>query len=650
MGGKGTQGMGPNDKNWKDHHGLENLVGTKFSHLLDQQDAEPLPAPDAQAVDPKAIPLEEAETAEPILAPKEVKSDLSENSDRLMKLKLAIVACLNLPRSIFISSFFLNFLGLALPLVILQVYDRILPNRSVDTLALLMIGLAAVIVLDSLMKISRSFIMGWAAVRQSFQQEIDAVERIIHAPASEFDKDSPSLWMDRLDAVAEINKFNGGSAPLILLDLPFILIYMTVIFLVGGWLVGIPLFLIGVFGFLAVRRSLGLQKLLEQRAELDSRRYDFIAECLFGVQTVKSMAMEPLMQRRFERLQQASAEIGHKTILHGDDMQSFGNMFANFAMITMVSLGSIGVMYGNLSIGALACCTLLSGRIISPVLRGIGIWTELQNVVIAYERAQKLYELPTPEKNQIPSEDCLGGITFQQVSYTDAKGNLPSVSDISLNIKPGEFIGIRGTDESGVASMIKLMRGEIQPVDGSIYIDGHNVNGPNFQNLAHKISYVPARAVLFRGTLLENITMFKPGMRIDAAREAARLIGLEEEIHRLPEGYDTVVGDGIADKLPMGMIQRVAIARAIARQPKILILNQANSTLDMNADKKFSDGLMALRGQMTIIVVSNRPSLLKLTDRAYDMKDGKISVQEMTPQPMESRATLGKTRVTNSTS
>lgn len=552
----------------------------------------------------------------------------------LNAIKAAYSHCLDLPRSVIISSFFINLLGLALPLVILQIFDRVLPNQATETLAFLIIGLCGIVFLEGALKIARAYVMSWDALKMGFTHEIESIKRILGANSQDFGSDCPSTWIDRLEALAELNGFYGGPARLVMLDLPFALIFLTVIALVGGPLVMIPLAVIAAFASHTAVKGTNLHSVLQERSLQDGKRYDFIVECLNGIQTIKCKAMEPLMQRRFERLQQSTAQISFKTILYGSDMQSSGSLFANVTMISVVTVGSLIVMNGQLSIGALACCTLLSSRLVQPVLRGISVWSELQNVSISLERAQPLFGLPPcqPPPNHI--EHIKGAITIRDLTCAKKNGPGYLFHNLNLTVEPGQVIGLRGDEASGKSLLIKAILGNFTAESGSVHVDGHNVTSPAYADIARSICSIGIGAPIFAGTVLENIAMFRTGTAIDAARTAATLIGLEDEIQKLPEGYDTIIGSGISDTLSEGFQQRICIARVIAQSPKILLFDEANTMLDHRSDAKLREGLNKLKGTMTILLVSNRPSLLAISDKIFNISDGNLQRVQADGSPL----------------
>ena len=538
--------------------------------------------------------------------------------------KSAVAHCLHLPPSVIISSFFINLMALALPLVILQIFDRVVPNQASETLLLLVIGLTCVILIEGLLKVARAHVMGWIALQKSFANEVDAVNRILNARASDLGSDSQNVWIGRLDAQRDLDAFYGGPARLIIIDLPFVLIFLFMITLIGGYLVLVPLAVFAGFAVHAIIKGTHLRSLLQERAVQDERRHDFVIECLSGIQAIKSRAMEPQMQRRFERLQKASSHVSFKTILHGNNMQSSINFFANTMLISVVSFGALAVMNTHMSIGALACCSLLSGRMVQPLMRGISIWSELQNVVVFKQNAKPLFGLPPYEPVQSRREVCKGKISIRNLKYADRTGAGFILNGINLMVEPGEIVGIRGEDDSGKSLLIRMLHGDFVADEGSVLIDGYDVASSDYALIADQICYVGSSARVFHGTILENITMFRSGGALEAAREAARLIGLEDDIHMLPEGYDTRINGGISGTLPEGLLQRICIARVIANSPKILLFDKANVMLDLPSDLKLREGLKKLKGRMTIVIASNRPSFLTIANTILQLRNGRL--------------------------
>ncbi len=616
----------------------------------------PRPVAQTDRVRPYAAPIPETDPSPPAplpvietrrRAPNAPMSDRAieflpnaeQKPDRFKALTAALSKCTDLPRSVLVGSFFLNLLGLAMPLAMLQIYDRILPNNATDTLALLTLGLMTAFFLEAVLKVVRSHVMGWASVHNGFHRQYDAVNHMLRGRTADIDKTPAGDWMDSFDALGELNTFFGGNSRLILVDLPLAVIFLAMILTIGGWLALVPLTLITGFAILTVLRGRRLREVLMARADQDNKRYDFLVECLSGIHTIKGLAMESFMQRRFERLHKASSLASYDTVLIGNKVQAIGSLFANVTQISIVTVGALLVMNGLLSIGALVCCSLLSSRLTQPVIRGLGVWSELQNVELAEERAARFNDVEIDDiETELASHDyrlpeVRGAITFDAVSYDPGSSEERALHNVTLEIAPGEFIGLRGEDGSGRGILAALIMGDLAPSTGTVTLDGIQPYGKYRRLLNQRIGHAAANPVVFEGTILENITMFGPGIRLEAARRAAQLIGLEEDIHHLPEGYDTLLAQGVGDSLSSGLTQRITIARALATDPRILIFDEANTLLDMRSDRLLLAGLEKLKGQVTTILISNRPSSLRLADRIFEIKDQHVSPVLNDPAP-----------------
>ena len=529
----------------------------------------------------------------------------------------------SVPITVKLASFSVNLLALALPLSIMQVYDRIIPNHSLATLAYLFSGLTFAIAIDYVLKISRSALLSWQATQFVEKLENEGISRFLRAPNGAFERNPAAVNVSRYAAAAALADYHSGQARLVAIDLPFVGIALIVLTIVGGAMVLVPAVLFLIFAALAIGRARKFRKILDSRTEQDNRKYDFIAEVLAGIQTVKVMAMEPQMQRRFERLQQAVAETTMASILTGQANQTSAMLYGSVSQLIVVAIGGSQVINDHLTMGALACCTMLSGQILQPLLRAISLWTEKESVDHRRAEVRLLLDLPSVEANPAPADppSILGDIQFEKVAFKyDAAADL-AFGVVDLSIKAGTITGVKGNDGSGRTTLLKLIQGDIEPASGRVTIGGVSTIEPNFQAMRPWIAYVGAAPVIFSGTIMENLTVFSPEKR-DFARKMSQLLGLETTINLLPDGYETMLGRGIGDDLPMSIAQQVNIVRALTNRPRVLALDEANMVLDAIAEPALIRALETLRGHLTVIIVTHRPSLLALCDRLMILENG----------------------------
>lgn len=540
-----------------------------------------------------------------------------------------------LPRDVVIASIFANVLGLAMPLAVLQVYDRVLPNASTDTLLVLTFGVVCVLAADGLIKVARAAVVGRLGASFNHQAHKELFRRVLDAKPENFAGTPVSLQVHRLRSLQSIADHYGDQGRLLAIDLPAGGIFLAVLVFIAGPLALVPVVLLAVFILFALHRSRVLQKVVADRAAQDDRKSDFVLEVLSGAKTVKSQSMEALMIRRFERLQKETANLSARYMLLAGQARDASTIFATLTTVFVVLFGAVMVINNGFSIGGVAASTLLSGQFVQPFLRAINHLTDMQRLKHDHAQVEKLFDLPPVEKRAELEADPVGSVQLIDVSMDIQNARRQVFTNVNLSIKPGEFVGFRGADGSGKSTLMKLFAGELSPLAGDVLIGGHDFSGPLKHALRKHVAYVDSRAAVFNGSIIENLTMFGAVSDIARARMAAKLIGLEKEIHLLPKGYDTQLGADLGGKVPASTLQRICIARALAGEPKVLILDEANAQLDQQAEKGLINALYRLKGHLTVIIVAHRPSMLAVADRQYRLEDGRIHeiTQETGPNP-----------------
>ncbi len=549
-----------------------------------------------------------------------------------------------LPELVLIS-LFMNLLALALPLVLLQVYNRILPNAALSTFALLVLGIGVALILESLLKLGRSYLTGWVSARFEHNAGVAALRRLLDAPLQDIELAGSGIHLERLNALGTVKDFYAGQSLLSMIDLPFAALFLGIIWLLGGWLVLVPLGLLTAFVILAVMLGDRLRGAIEDRMSLDDRRVNFIIEVLRGAHTLKSMAMEAQMMRRYERLQEGSGAANQAVTRASAAAQGLGSFFSQAAMAATVGAGSYIVVTQDMSVGALAACTLLAGRSLQPIQRALGVWTRFQTIRLARRRLHDVFAMAPEAEPGLPEpRQVKGRLTLEAVAFRFAGDGPAVLSDVSMDIQAGECVGIAGGNGSGKSTLLGLMSGALKPAEGRVLLDGQSLDGLDPRRLKRHIAYLPQQGELFRGTMLENITMFDPA-QAEAAITEAEALGLGPIVASLPLGWDTLVGDSAGETLPRGIRQRIAIARALLPRPRVVLFDEANMAVDSAGDGHIKSVLDALKGDRTLVLVSHRPSLLKMADRVFDLAEGTVR-----PRPVSGASTPPTPAVTPSAS
>ena len=533
---------------------------------------------------------------------------------------------------ILVPSLCLNVLSLALPLVILQVYDRIIPNKTTDTLALLIIGLFFVLVLDGVIRMVRHYFTGWWAARFEHAVSCRAMGRLASANLASLEMDGPGTHLDRLSAIDSVRDFYSSQAVEAMVDLPFVFLFLALIGVIGGPLVAVPLASFALSAMTSVIVGRRLRTALWHRQENDNRRINFIIEVLAGIHTVKGMALEAPFIRRHERLQESSADAMYLATYYAAIAQNVGMLSSNLTMIAIASFGGLMVLHGELTVGMLAACILLSGRSIQPLLRAMGAWTQYQAIKIAETQVNHLLALPQEAAPCAPAMPELeGAVELQAVHFAYAAGHEPILNGIDIKVEPGATVVVLGDNGSGKSTLLRVIMGLLKPTAGRVLLDGADPAEHDPVSVRSQIAYIPQNGVLFRGTMLENITMFRGEEHLDRAMEIARWIGLDEVIARLPDGLKTRIGDSSSEILPRGLRQSIAIVGALATNPKLILFDEANNSLDVRTDERLKALLEDLRGGCTLVLVTHRPSLVTLADHIFVLTNGVLLNRESAP-------------------
>ncbi|NNG03156.1 MAG: ATP-binding cassette domain-containing protein [Inquilinus sp.] len=532
------------------------------------------------------------------------------------------------------ASFSINLLSLALPIVILQVYDRVLPNAALDSFTIMAIGLCGVVLVEAALRIGRSYIMSWTGARFEHATAVEAFDRILGADIMQFEKDEPGSYLDRLQGLDSLRDYYSGQAALVLVDLPYVFLYIGLIWFIAGWLVVVPLLLLVVFTVFAIYVGSRLRNAMQRRSDTDERRYNFIIEILSGIHTIKSMAMEPVMLRRYERLQSQSAESVYDLSRISSISQGLGSSLGQVAMVAIVCAGAFSVVDGALTIGGLAASTMLAGRSLQPILRSMGLWTQFQAVRLARRRLDEVFELDSDgaagaRRADVASSGISGRIALEGVSFRYGEDEPPILDRVSLEISPGEAIGVTGDNGCGKSTLLNLMMGILRPTEGRVLVDGQDIAEIDPVALRSAIGYMPQRGGVFRGTLLDNLTMFRDGEAIERAIDLSRAIGLDDVITRLPRGLDTRLGEASVETLPEGVRQRIVIVRALVGLPPIILFDNASVALDQASDRRLATVFERYRGARTMVMVSHRPSLLRICDHTFRLAKGRLEPFEL---------------------
>lgn len=520
-----------------------------------------------------------------------------------------------------LASLLYNLVALALPMAILQIIDRVLANQSIETLVFLVSGVLVGLLVEEFLRAINTLVTGWLGARFEHAASLAALDRLLRVPQRILKRDEPGVHAERIAAAGRVAEFYSGQALLVVFDLPFVAIFLAMIYLVGGWVVIVPLALLAIFAGVIWLFGGWVRRQVEQRTVREERRFNFLQEVFAGIHSVKTLAMEAQMERRHDRLQATNAQI-NETLSYGSAMAaSTGMLFSQAMVVGVVFAGAWGVLGGEMTPGGLAACMMLSVRALQPLRRSFSIWLRYQSFLTAHRRLQEVAEMPWVDDAGKPAlapvED---GIELRNVTFGQGADG-PLFQGLSLRIGAGECVAIRGDSGSGKSTLLSLLGGADQPDGGEVLADGLNLAGYSADSVQREIALLSQTGTIFSGTVLENLTMFNPDTQ-ERVLDIARRMGLDGVVGRMRLGYQTPLGEGNIETLPAGVRQMISIVRALAHDPSVILFDEANISLDMEGDRLLREYLAERKGRCILVLVTHRPSLLSLADRTLHLAAG----------------------------
>ena len=528
-------------------------------------------------------------------------------------------------RDVMVAAALINLFALAMPLFILNVYDRVVPNHALETLWVLVAGIAIVQLGEVGLRMLRGHFVNLAASRIDIKLSASIMERVLgmrfeHRPRS------VGSFASNLRAFESVRDFISSSTVVAFIDLPFALIFIIVIGLIA-WPV-LPVFAIAVAGLLFYAWIVQgrLHELAEVASRASAQRNATLVEGLVGLETIKSMGVEGAVQRRWEEGATLLANTSARLRTLSASASYVAMWVQHVVTVAVVIIGVYLVTENFMSAGGLFACYLLSARAMAPFGQVAALMVQYNHAATALEALNSVMalEVERPQGANFVSRNRLqGDIEFRNVSFAYPEASTAVVSNVSLRIRPGERVALIGRVGSGKTTLEKLVLGLYRPAEGAVLVDGIDIRQLDPAELRRNIGYVPQDVTLFFGSLRENLTLAAPDVDDERIVEAARIAGMLDFVNRHPEGFEMQVGER-GEGLSGGQRQQVAIARAILHDPPILLLDEPTASMDQGTENDIKRRLGEFSAGRTLVVVTHRTSLLELVDRVVVLDSGRI--------------------------
>lgn len=510
-------------------------------------------------------------------------------------------------RDVLLASLVIQLLALGTPLFTQVVIDKVVVHRTESTLIVIAIGLAVFMVFSALLTWVRQYLILHTGNRVDAVLGAAVFNHLFKLPPRYFEHRPTGVIAARLHGVETIREFVASAAVTLILDLPFLAIFLGIMFYYNVTLTLISLGMIGLIVVMSLIVAPVFRTQLNEQFLLGARNQAFTTEYVAGLETVKSLQMEPQLNARYSDYLAEYLHSGFKVRQIGNTYNVISNGLEQAMTLLILVVGAYTVMHDpDFSIGMLVAFQMFSGRLSQPMLRLVGLWQQFQQANMSVQRLGDIMNAPAEPYSILPSRlrEGKGQIDIEGLSFRYHE-NLPYLyENFRLDVAAGQVIAIMGPSGSGKSTLTKLLQGFYIPASGTIKLDGTDIRNLSANELRHYFGVVPQETVLFSGTLYDNLLMANPHATFDQIVHACKMAEIHDVIEKLPQGYQTEIGER-GSGLSGGQKQRISIARALLKQPNILIFDEATSSLDSQTAEHFAMTINQLKGKVTMLFITH---------------------------------------------
>ncbi|HEX5391972.1 MAG TPA: peptidase domain-containing ABC transporter [Rhodocyclaceae bacterium] len=515
-------------------------------------------------------------------------------------------------RDVLLASLALQLVGLATPLFTQVVIDKVVVHHTTSTLTVIAVALGVFLVFNSTMTWIRQYLVLHTGNRVDAALGSRVFDHLLGLPGRYFEHRPTGILIARIHGVESLREFITGATMTLVLDLPFLLIFVAVMFFYSWQLSLIVMGLLGAVALLSALAAPLIREQLNRQFMVGARNQAFLTEYVAGIETVKSLQMEPLVRRRYGDYLAEYLAATFATKQRYNSYSVAANGLEQIMTLSILCVGAWLVMNssangGGFTIGMLVAFQMFAGRVSQPLLRLVGLWQEFQQASISVKRLGDILDAPVEPISLTPRRagQGAGRIDIEGIAFRYDQERPWLYRDLSFSLKPGKVLALMGPSGSGKSTLAKLLQGFRFPEEGRITLDGQDIRHLAANELRAHLGVVPQETVLFSGTLYDNLLMANPHATFEQIVQACKWAEIHDAIEAMPEGYQTQVGErGMG--LSGGQKQRIAIARALLKQPRILIFDEATANLDAQTAEHFAKTINKLRGKATMLFIAHQ--------------------------------------------
>jgi ATP-binding cassette subfamily B protein len=541
---------------------------------------------------------------------------------------------------VLVASFVVQLFSLANPLLIQVIIDKVISQRSLDTLQVLGIALVVVTLMEGVIGALRTFLFTETTNRIDLRLGAEVIDHLLRLPLSYFDRRPVGELGTRVAELEKIREFLTGQALTTLLDTAFSVIYIVVMVFYSWLLTLIALCVLPIQVGLTLLGAPLFRRQYRDAAQENARTQSHLVEVLTGIQTVKAQNVEMISRWKWQDLYNRYISRSFEKTITGTALVETSQVLQKLSQLLVLWVGASLVLKGEMSLGQLIAFRIISGYVTQPLLRLSSIWQSIQELKVSFERLADVVDTPEEsneaDKQKIPLPPIEGEVVFQDVSFAFTPSSPQVLKHVDLEIPAGTFVGVVGQSGSGKSTLMKLLTRLYAPTSGRILIDHYDIDKVELYSLRRQIGIVPQEPLLFSGTVAENIALTDPDASSELIVDAARMACAHDFIMDLPGGYSSDVGERGAG-LSGGQRQRLALARTLLSNPKLLVLDEATSALDYDTERRVCNNLLQGLQHCTVFFITHRLSTIRRADQIVMLHDGAIAEVGTHDELMERR-------------
>ncbi len=518
-----------------------------------------------------------------------------------------------------------NLLALAVPVFVLQVYDRVVFHAGLSTLQALVVGMAVVLLFDFLLRQTRSRVLNRLALRIDVEVGRKLFEKLVALPLATLESRTTAQWLQCFRDVETVRTVLAGGTALLVTDLPFAFLFMGLVVILAKPLAPVLALVLVAFVILAWWSGRAAVKAQAEERRAGVARETVVAEMIQGRGLVKALNLEEMFRDRWEGREAHAIE---EALVRGrrmDSQSAAAHLLTMISTVSLTTVGALAILDQRLTVGQLVATNMLAGRLIAPFAQLVSSWRGFMQVRQALGRLGALFgEAEDLGHSAVALERPRGILTAENVIYRYRPDAPPVLKDVSVTLRPGRMIGLVGPNGCGKTTLLKLLQGLYRPEEGRVLLDNADIRQLGRADLARWVGYVPQDARLFDGTIRDNIAARDPGASDEDVVQAAKLASVHETILNLPDGYGSDIGEA-GHVLSGGQRQKLAIARALLGDPPVLLLDEPSASLDRVSEEDLRQALETLASDHLVVVVSHAPALLSACREVVVMDQGAVT-------------------------